>query len=190
MDGMMLLGLLLVGMALAGVISAYLMGQHDGRREPRLGLAKSNEPTIDVYFSPHGGCEAALHQIISAARRSIYVMSYYFTDKDLLATLLALRQRGIAVSLLTDDHGDNDPGFALLRAAGAKHWVDKTHKIMHNKVMVVDEVVVVTGSFNFTNAAEKCNAENLLVIHSKTVAAKYLENWQLHQSHAQQELAV
>jgi len=42
--------------------------------------------------------------------------------------------------------------------------------------------VLITGSFNFTKAAEEKNAENLLIIHDKTLAARYLENWKMHAS--------
>lgn len=50
--------------------------------------------------------------------------------------------------------------------------------------MVIDETVVITGSFNFTRAAEEKNAENLLVIRCKTLAAKYTANWQAHAEHS------
>jgi len=44
---------------------------------------------------------------------------------------------------------------------------------------------VITGSFNFTRAAEEKNAENLLIIHHKPLAAKYLENWRTHAKHSE-----
>ena len=58
------------------------------------------------------------------------------------------------------------------------------HSISHNKVMVIDDQVVITGSFNFTHAAEAFNAENLLIIHDRDLARKYSENWRLHAAHA------
>jgi phosphatidylserine/phosphatidylglycerophosphate/cardiolipin synthase-like enzyme len=54
------------------------------------------------------------------------------------------------------------------------------HAIAHNKVMVIDGLVVITGSFNFTTAAERQNAENLLIIRDPAVAGRYAENWQTH----------
>jgi phosphatidylserine/phosphatidylglycerophosphate/cardiolipin synthase-like enzyme len=39
--------------------------------------------------------------------------------------------------------------------------------------MVIDEETVITGSFNFTKAAEEKNAENLLVIRDKILAERY-----------------
>jgi phosphatidylserine/phosphatidylglycerophosphate/cardiolipin synthase-like enzyme len=56
--------------------------------------------------------------------------------------------------------------------------------IAHNKVMVIDSRIVITGSFNFTKAAEESNAENLLIIEDVDLAAKYAKNWQEHLDHS------
>ena len=52
-------------------------------------------------------------------------------------------------------------------------WIDYKPAIAHNKVMIIDADVVITGSFNFTKAAQENNAENLLIIHDKILAKKY-----------------
>lgn len=54
--------------------------------------------------------------------------------------------------------------------------IDSKHAIAHNKIMVIDNKVVLTGSFNFTKAAEENNAENLVVLHSEALAVIYAEN--------------
>ena len=61
--------------------------------------------------------------------------------------------------------------------------IDDKHQIAHNKIMIIDGETVITGSFNFTKSAEEHNAENLLVIRSKELAAKYAANWQAHAKH-------
>src|SRR5208337_1708583 len=55
--------------------------------------------------------------------------------------------------------------------------IDAKHAIAHNKIMVIDGQTVITGSFNFTKAAEEANAENLLVIRDGGIAVKYSANW-------------
>jgi len=50
--------------------------------------------------------------------------------------------------------------------------------------MVIDGLTVVTGSFNFTRAAEEKNAENLLIIKDATLAKQYSANWQRHREHS------
>jgi phosphatidylserine/phosphatidylglycerophosphate/cardiolipin synthase-like enzyme len=60
---------------------------------------------------------------------------------------------------------------------------DGKHAIAHNKVMVIDQSIVITGSFNFTNSAATRNAENFLVLKSADLAEKYRAQWQNHWAH-------
>ena len=69
--------------------------------------------------------------------------------------------------------------------AGIPVKIDAQHAIAHNKVMVIDGETVITGSFNFTKAAEENNAENLLVIRDKKLAERYIENWKEHEKHSE-----
>lgn len=73
----------------------------------------------------------------------------------------------------------------FLYNAGIPVKIDPQHAIAHNKVMVIDGETLITGSFNFTKAAEENNAENLLVIHDKRLAARYTKNWQEHERHSE-----
>jgi phosphatidylserine/phosphatidylglycerophosphate/cardiolipin synthase-like enzyme len=63
--------------------------------------------------------------------------------------------------------------------------IDAEHAISHNKVMIIDGEIVITGSFNFTKAAQEKNAENLLIIRDPTLAVQYTQNWQAHAQHSQ-----
>jgi phosphatidylserine/phosphatidylglycerophosphate/cardiolipin synthase-like enzyme len=69
--------------------------------------------------------------------------------------------------------------------AGIPIKIDAAHAIAHNKIMIVDGQVVITGSFNFTKNAEESNAENLLVIRDTALADKYAANWKIHAAHSQ-----
>lgn len=60
--------------------------------------------------------------------------------------------------------------------AGIPTYIDGSHAIAHNKIMIIDKSKIITGSFNFTKAAEEKNAENLLIISSKELAKVYLDN--------------
>ena len=82
--------------------------------------------------------------------------------------------RWAAVVLLAD-------GF--LSSVGVNPSVDQVGDLLH-EVMVIDGQTVLTGSFNFTKAAEENNAENLLVIQDTQLAAKYTANWKAHREHA------
>ena len=69
--------------------------------------------------------------------------------------------------------------------AGIPTWIDTGHTIAHNKIMIIDGETVITGSFNFTKAAETHNAENVLMIHDPGLAKKYTDNWMLCQRQAE-----
>ena len=68
--------------------------------------------------------------------------------------------------------------------AGVPVRIDRLHPIAHNKVMIIDGTIVVTGSFNFTRAADEQNAENVLIISDPTLAVRYGDNWREHAKHS------
>ena len=135
-------------------------------------------PPVEVYFSPRGGATAAVVREISAAKTSVSVLAYSFTSQPIAEAIIAAHRRGVRVEVVLDESQRTERAQAdELRAAGVPLWFDTKHAIMHNKVVVVDAAVVVTGSFNFSAAAESSNAENLLVLRSPDLAARYLENF-------------
>jgi len=69
-------------------------------------------------------------------------------------------------------------GMTFLIHAGIPTWIDTVHAIAHNKVVVIDGEIVITGSFNFTKAAEAKNAENLLIIQDHELAKLYQTDWE------------
>ena len=68
---------------------------------------------------------------------------------------------------------------------GIPIYIDSKHAIAHNKIMIIDKETVITGSFNFTKAAEEKNAENLLIIKEKDLAKLYIDNWYKHKEHSE-----
>jgi phosphatidylserine/phosphatidylglycerophosphate/cardiolipin synthase-like enzyme len=95
-------------------------------------------------------------------------------------------KRGVRVEVILDKSQRTEKYSAadFLAHAGIPTRIDAQHRIAHNKVMVIDGAVVITGSFNFTKGAEHENAENLLVIQSRDLAAQYTWNWEAHAAHA------
>ena len=64
-------------------------------------------------------------------------------------------------------------------------FINAKHAIAHNKIIIVDERVAITGSFNFTRAAEESNAENLLLITDPAITRTYFQNWLAHRRHCE-----
>lgn len=79
---------------------------------------------------------------------------------------------------------DKRAGTAAVREAGIHTVIDSKHAVAHNKIMIIDQDTVVTGSFNFTKSAEEKNAENLIILRSSELARMYLDNWKRHREHS------
>lgn len=154
---------------------------------PFLSQANQAASNEQVYFSPRGGCTAAIIKNLDQAEKSVLVQAYSFTSLPIAEALVNARKRGVKVKALLDKSQLKAKGskLDLLVAAGIPVSIDKKHSIAHNKVMIIDGTTVLTGSFNFTNAAEDKNAENLLVVRDKTIAKKYRRNWNDHQKHSE-----
>ena len=144
---------------------------------------------VEVCFVPSTlapSCTDLAVKQIAAAKTSIYVMAYSFTSKPIELALVAAKKRGVDVQVILDKSnvGYKYSGLSVMQAAGIPTTVDDSHAIAHNKVIVIDENVVVGGSFNYTNAAQHANAENMTVTKDAKLAALYLANWKLHRAHA------
>jgi phosphatidylserine/phosphatidylglycerophosphate/cardiolipin synthase-like enzyme len=142
----------------------------------------------EVCFTPGQNCTETIVKTISQARTSIYVQAYSFTSAPIAKALLTAHQRGVHVEVILDKSNltAKYSSADFLANQGIPTFIDAQHAIAHNnKVMVIDEEVVITGSFNFTKAAQEHNAENLLILYDKALAARYLENWQIHKKHSE-----
>ena len=144
------------------------------------------KPKISVYFSPNGGCTEAILAEIANAKTSILMQAYIFQSADIAKALVSALKRGVKVEVILDRRQRKETyGIAdFLANSGIPTRIDSAHAYAHNKVMVIDEATVITGSFNFTKSAEDKNAENLLVIKDKEIALKYAENWKEHAKHS------
>ena len=154
----------------------------------RLGVPKAPAgPEAEVCFSPKGGCAMKIVDAIQQAKKSIYLQAYGFTSDPIAQALASAKGRGVEVYILLDRSDDAGSSHSRLKTLLDSHvptWIDGKHAIAHNKVVVIDEELVLTGSYNFTAAAERSNAENMLFIHSTPLASKYITNWKTHQAHS------
>jgi phosphatidylserine/phosphatidylglycerophosphate/cardiolipin synthase-like enzyme len=154
---------------------------------PLPALPQEKPPTIEVYFSPHGGCTEAVIKELDKAESSVLVQAYSFTSAPIAKALLDAHKRGLKVEVILDksQRTQQYSSATFLYNSGIPTKIDAKHAIAHNKVMIIDGETVITGSFNFTKAAEENNAENLLVIRDKKLSEQYTENWQEHERHSE-----
>jgi phosphatidylserine/phosphatidylglycerophosphate/cardiolipin synthase-like enzyme len=147
----------------------------------------SNAASIQVYFSPNGGCTEAINKAIGQAKQEILVQAYSFTSARIAKELLNAHKGGVKIQVILDksQRSEKYSSATFLANSGIPTFIDAKHAIAHNKIMIIDRETVITGSFNFTKAAEEKNAENLLIIRDKGLAKKYIENWEKHREHSE-----
>lgn len=140
----------------------------------------------DVCFSPNGDCASLIVDEADQAKKEIRVLAYDFTSVPIGKALIRAKKRGVSVEVVIDRPGafNEYSEVPYLLKANIPVYADGNEMMMHNKVMIIDGEAVITGSFNFTKAAEYDNAENLLILNSPKLAQKYLENWKYHQGHS------
>lgn len=152
---------------------------------PRIQEPEQSRPWA-VYFSPDGGVAQAVVEAIGRARKSVRVQALTVSAPQITRALVDAHQRGVSVEVILDGKPPKGrySAAAALTQSGIAVLSDTVHTSAGNNVMVIDRQVVLTGSFSFTPAADGQSAENLLVIHDPTLAARYGENWQAHAAHS------
>ncbi len=144
--------------------------------------------TIDAYFSPRGGATEAIVQEINGAKSEILVQAYSFTSKPIAKALVDAHKRGIKIEVILDrsQQSQKYSSADFVAHAGIPTYIDSAHAIAHNKIMVIDRNTLITGSFNFTKAAEENNAENLLIMKgNRPLVDRYIQNFNEHKGHSE-----
>ncbi|MBD3203564.1 hypothetical protein GF327_04670 [Candidatus Woesearchaeota archaeon] len=130
---------------------------------------------IKNYFCPEDNCKLHVINELKKAEKSIYFMTYSFTDEDIGNLLFNKNYLGVDVKgilekrqISTYSRYDDLKEFSI---------IDKNPYTMHHKVFIIDNKTVITGSYNPTKNANENNDENILIIHDKTVADKFIEEF-------------
>ena len=149
-------------------------------------LARAND--LQVCFTPPlpEGCDATktVVQALASARQQVLVQAWGLISAPIAQALVQTERRVQDVRIILDKNASRRH-YAGLEQAGVLLLIDAEHAIAHSTVMIVDRHTVITGSFNFTRSAQERNAEDLVLIHSPTIATQYVHNWNAHAAHSQ-----
>jgi phosphatidylserine/phosphatidylglycerophosphate/cardiolipin synthase-like enzyme len=168
------------------LMAVVILLSNQGGCKPKSTPIPVSSDQIEVFFSPHGGCTEAVVEALGKAKNSVLIQAYSFTSAAIAKAIVEAHGRGVHTEAIldksqrTEQYSEAD----FLAHAGIPVLIDDKHAIAHNKIMVIDSNTVITGSFNFTKAAEERNAENLLIIASRDLATRYTENWHTHAQHS------
>ncbi len=137
---------------------------------------------VETYFSPDDQTARRLQELINNAEKSVFFLAFSFTSDDLADALMRRARAGVHVAGVMDQSqisSNQGSEFERLVDAGLDVRPDGNPNKMHHKVFIIDEFIVVTGSYNFSASAEKFNDENTLILYNRDIAARYLEAFDL-----------
>ncbi|MBM4160919.1 MAG: T9SS type A sorting domain-containing protein [Ignavibacteria bacterium] len=142
-----------------------------------------NGTPVELYFSPSDRTTSAIIKTLNTAHHSINAALLTFTRSDIASTLKAKKDTGVRVRALLDNNTDSGSQFGFLTSAGIEVRLDPSAGLLHHKYAVVDAEMggsspyLITGSHNWTGAAENSNNENTLIIQSNRIANQYLQEF-------------
>ncbi|MDQ7990777.1 MAG: phospholipase D family protein [Candidatus Dactylopiibacterium sp.] len=148
-----------------------------------LPLVSFAAPEVEVGFSPEGSAHQLVLKTIEGARHSIRMMAYAFSAPDIVQALGDATRRGVEVRVVVDKKRNADKaGQRAIRDATAQGVALRTndrYTLHHDKVIIVDDDTVETGSFNFAPSAERSNSENVVVLRGlPEITRQYVAHWQ------------
>lgn len=134
---------------------------------------------VEVYFSPEDDIEARIIKILNTARKNIKFVAFSFTDNELGNALIYARKRGVDIMGVIESKSTRNRGSEYRRFIknGIRVLKDGNPYNMHSKYIIVDDSVVITGSYNFSRNAQEFNDENVVIIFSKSIADRFSKNF-------------
>ena len=137
------------------------------------------KPVIcECYFFPNPSNEQRVVNMFRTCKKTLDVAIFTFTRDSIAQAILEAKQRGVKVRCIGDDGNSKVKGsdVRLLASVGIPCKTDNNLRFhMHNKMAIIDNSVVITGSFNWTNQAINKNQDNILFIEDKDIANQYTE---------------
>lgn len=143
----------------------------------------------EVCFTPGSDCTSLIVGEIDKAQTTLQLQAYSFTSKPIARAISDAKKRGIDVTVILDKSQTKHNKYSSAKYLSHQQipvYIDYQPAIAHNKVIIIDDNTVITGSFNFTKAAQYDNAENVLVIHDKKLASLYAANLQSRKAESKQ----
>jgi hypothetical protein len=138
-------------------------------------IVSIGDTVIENYFCPEDNCKLHVINALKKANRSIYFMTFSFTDEDIGNLVYNKHYQGLDVKGIFDEGQISD--FSRYDDLKDFSIIDRNKYKLHHKVFIIDNDTVITGSFNPTQNANMYNDENIIIIHDKAVAEKYVREF-------------
>lgn len=143
---------------------------------------------VETYFIPFEkkAANQKLMNLLDNTKKRVFVAVYWITDDPIIDKLISLKRKGIDVQVIFDESVSGIEGFiSKFSRNNIIPIVFPSHKvggIMHNKFLIIDDLVTLTGSANFTKtalnpASASTNYENFIILHSSAIAEKFIDTF-------------
>lgn len=136
---------------------------------------------LETCFAPDDGCAAKLVRLLGSAQKSVHFLAFSFTSDELAEAMLERIEAGVDIAGVMEEtqvNSNSGTEFYRLRSAGVDVRLDGNPRNMHHKVLIIDERIVVLGSFNFSFFADSRNDENLIVVSDPQFAARFQQEFE------------
>jgi len=177
---------LIIGIAIGGALFSRTQIQTVTQQVTTTStLTVQPQDLVSYCFTPTSRprCAEVIDHWIDRANTSIHIMIYSFTLNVIGDAILNAKQRNpnMDIKIVWDESNVNRTGseYQRLKAAGIDIRVDHRHGLLHDKIAIIDSHIIITGSFNWSQAANEENRENLLVIDNQAWATAYEQQFQL-----------
>jgi phosphatidylserine/phosphatidylglycerophosphate/cardiolipin synthase-like enzyme len=140
-----------------------------------------DDTQIEIFFSPDDPTAAAIIRSILQAEESVYFLAYSFTSDEIADAMLDRSAEGIDVAGVFEEgqyYSNIGTEFDRFVEAGLAVRLDGNSRNMHHKVIIIDQEIVILGSYNFSSNAENRNDENTLIIHNRDIAEEFYTEFQ------------
>ncbi|MCJ7637705.1 MAG: phospholipase D-like domain-containing protein [Nitrososphaeraceae archaeon] len=131
----------------------------------------------EVYFSLYDDPESIIIKNIDDSKEFINIAIYTFTDREIAQAIIRAKDRGVSIKIYLDRSQVNaeysKSRYFINNGIEEGIRISSNNYIMHNKFAVIDNEIVITGSYNWTASAGERNDENLLVIDDENIVKKY-----------------
>jgi phosphatidylserine/phosphatidylglycerophosphate/cardiolipin synthase-like enzyme len=149
-------------------------------RIPNPLVTLSDGTQVESYFSTNDHPAGHVADAVQLARKSVHFMAFSFTHEAIAKAMQERAAAGVEVSGVFEktQTAAGHSAFFRMHDARLSVFLDGNPRNMHHKVIVIDGEIVVVGSFNFSESADKSNDENLLIIYNRAVAGRFEEEFQ------------
>jgi phosphatidylserine/phosphatidylglycerophosphate/cardiolipin synthase-like enzyme len=155
-------------------ISALIVGESLSKT-PTTAVAPATEPmlattqpgvSIEPHFSPEEEIAPTIVKLIDGSQHSLDIAAFAFTHPDIANAVIRAHQRGVKVQMVMDMVSERERNSLAPEPIKAGIPLRVRHKrgFQHSKYLIIDQLIIVTGSFNFTISADERNSENIVVI--------------------------